>query len=309
MGSSSSRTSSSGLRYREATSADVADMERCRALDETAGPADARMVAYLDGQHHPRQALAPRTAFVALDGAAVAGYIAGHATTRYGCAGEVQYLYVAPQYRRAGVAGRLLQCLAQWFEGQGIRRVCVNADVDSAGAVPFYVARGASALNQYWYVWDDISSVREAKATMTLDRPDDAPTAFQSAWNAHDMTALAALFHHDATFVNRFGHYVRGVDAIVRLHEPIHETIYRDSTLENELIDVTSIATDAAVTHFWSRLRIGHAHPAGPHEVDTLILAVLTRRDDRWRIQALENVTLTNPRTGKAVLRDQSDKQ
>ncbi len=119
------------------------------------------------------------------------------------------------------------------------------------------------------------------------------------------MAALGALFHEDATFVNRFGHYVRGVNEIVALHAPIHKTIYRDSTLENELIDVAPIADDAAVIHFWSRLAAGTAHPAGPHKVDTLILAVLTRQNGIWRIRALENVTLTNPRTGEAILRDQ----
>ncbi|MBO9577010.1 MAG: SgcJ/EcaC family oxidoreductase [Sphingobium sp.] len=136
-----------------------------------------------------------------------------------------------------------------------------------------------------------------------MDRPEDTPQAFQSAWNMHDMAALGALFHDDATFVNRFGHYVRGVGEIVALHRPIHETIYRDSTLENELIDNIAVAEDVAVIHFWSRLIAGNAHPAGPHSVDTLILAVLSRRDGRWRIQALENVTVTDPRTGALVLR------
>ena len=136
-----------------------------------------------------------------------------------------------------------------------------------------------------------------------IGRPEDAPDAFQSAWNAHDMTAFGALFHDDATFVNRFAHYVRGVDEIVALHRPIHESIYSDSTLENELIDTVAVGDGAAVAHFWSRLRIGAAHPAGAHDVDTLILAVVTRRDGAWRIQALENVTLTNPRTGEVVLR------
>ncbi|WP_038211345.1 SgcJ/EcaC family oxidoreductase [Xenophilus azovorans] len=138
-----------------------------------------------------------------------------------------------------------------------------------------------------------------------MERPEDAPHAFQAAWNRHDMRALGALFHPDATFVNRFGHYVRGVEAIVEMHTPIHAGIYRDSTLENERIDTTAIGTDAAVVHFWSRLTVGEAHPAGPHAVDTLILAVLTRRAGEWRIQALENVTLTNPRTGEVVLRDE----
>jgi uncharacterized protein (TIGR02246 family) len=140
-------------------------------------------------------------------------------------------------------------------------------------------------------------------STPHMRRPEDVPDAFQAAWNAHDMTALGSLFDVDATFVNRFGHYVRGISEIVALHAPIHETIYRDSTLNNELIDVTLITDGVAVTHFWSRLTTGVAHPAGPHEVDTLILTVITKQNEIWRIRALENVTLTDPRTGEAILR------
>ena len=147
------------LQYREATTADVPAMERSRAADADAGPADPRMVAYLEGRHHPQQSLAPRVAFVASAGQDVAGYIAGHATTRYGCAGEVQYLYVAPAYRRHGVATRLLLLLARWFHARDLARVCVNADIESARAVAFYTARGARTLNPHWYVWDDIATL------------------------------------------------------------------------------------------------------------------------------------------------------
>ncbi|MGP6459877.1 SgcJ/EcaC family oxidoreductase [Pseudomonas parakoreensis] len=137
-----------------------------------------------------------------------------------------------------------------------------------------------------------------------IKKPEDAPAAFQAVWNAHDMAALGALFDPQATFVNRFGHFVRGVEQIVALHAPIHQTIYRDSTLENELIDIDPVADGVAIIHFWSRLSAGAAHPAGAHLVDTLILAVLIRQNEAWRIRALENVTLTNPRTGEATLRD-----
>lgn len=136
-----------------------------------------------------------------------------------------------------------------------------------------------------------------------MNCPEDVAEKFQAAWNAHDMAALGSLFYEDATFVNRFGHYVRGVEEIIALHAPIHKTIYSDSTLINELIDVVPIGNDVAITHFWSRLTTGTAHPAGPHSIDTLILAVLVRRDKAWLIKALENVTLTNPRTGEIVLR------
>ncbi|MCY6413289.1 SgcJ/EcaC family oxidoreductase [Acinetobacter sp. VNH17] len=139
---------------------------------------------------------------------------------------------------------------------------------------------------------------------MKIINPEDIPLAFQAAWNHHDMTALADLFCEDATFVNRFGHYVQGVQEIVALHVPIHEKIYSDSTLANELIDLFYITDDVVISHFWSRLTAGVAHPVGPHQIDTLILVVPTRQNHLWRIRALESVTLTNPRTGQTILRD-----
>ena len=48
-----------------------------------------------------------------------------------------------------------------------------------------------------------------------------------------------------------------------------------------------------------------HAHPAGPHQVETLLQAVLTRGEGGWLIRAAENVTLTNPRTGEPMLRQE----
>lgn len=134
--------------------------------------------------------------------------------------------------------------------------------------------------------------------------PADVAERFAEAWNAHDMAAFADLFHAGASFVNRFGSYWRGVERIVAGHVPIHESIYSDSILTNEVADIDWISDDAAILHIWSRLSAGAAHPAGPHQVDTMILAVVTRRADEWRIQALENVTLVNPRTGEPMLRD-----
>jgi len=133
--------------------------------------------------------------------------------------------------------------------------------------------------------------------------PADIPRLFESAWNAHDMAAFAALFHPGATFVNRFGTYWRGVDPIVAGHSAIHETVYRDSTLHNDPPDIDTLSDDAAILHFYSHLTTGPAHPAGPHAVDTLLMMVVTKRDGSWRIQSAENVTLTDPRTGQPILR------
>jgi GNAT superfamily N-acetyltransferase len=153
------------IAYREATTVDAPAMTRARADDAAAGPADPRVAAYLDGRHHPQQALAPRVAYVALDDTGVAGYIAGHLTTRFGCEGELQYLYVARHLRRRGVAGELLRRLAQWFRAHDARRVCVNVDVDSPAATPFYESQGATPLDRFWFAWDDIGAVLENPPT------------------------------------------------------------------------------------------------------------------------------------------------
>ncbi|MGY2732760.1 SgcJ/EcaC family oxidoreductase [Sphingomonas sp. UYP23] len=136
-----------------------------------------------------------------------------------------------------------------------------------------------------------------------VDHPNGIPERFEAAWNAHDMAAFGAVFHTDATFVNRFATYWRGIDEIVAGHTFIHTTIYRDSTLQVDPADIEWIGEETAILHFWTRLTAGAAHPSGPHQADTLILAVATRRDGDWRIKAAENVTLCDPMTGKEILR------
>src|SRR5262245_62286348 len=154
----------SDVQFRIATSADVAGMAQCRLIDPAAGAADSRMAAYFNGTHHPQQALPPRIGYVALAADSVVGYIAGHLTTRHACAGEVQYLFVAPAHRRRGIASALLRLLAGWFREQGAAKVCVCVDADSPAAHPFYEYVGAVPFKKHWCMWEDIG--------VLLDRAD-----------------------------------------------------------------------------------------------------------------------------------------
>ena|SRR5262245_42425977 len=151
---------SDDIHFRIVTSADVPAMAACRLTDPAAGPADPRMAAYFDGKHHPQEALLARVGYVALVRESVVGYIAGHLTTRHGYAGEVQYLFVAPEFRRRRVATALLGLLADWFGNAGALKVCVCVDSDSPSARPFYESTGASPFRRFWCGWDDISVVR-----------------------------------------------------------------------------------------------------------------------------------------------------
>jgi uncharacterized protein (TIGR02246 family) len=147
------------------------------------------------------------------------------------------------------------------------------------------------------------TSLESRLGTTKLLTPADVTARFETAWNTHDMELFATLFHKDATFVNRFGTYWKGAEAIVNGHRAIHETVYRDSTLKIDHPEVRKLSNDIAIVHFWTRLATGEAHPAGPHQSDTLVMAILTKREGNWRIQAAENVTLTDPRSGKTILR------
>jgi GNAT superfamily N-acetyltransferase len=146
-----------------ASLADVPAMAELRAASGWGGGAAGEtMFRYLSGVHHPRQALAPRAAFVAESEGGVVGYIAGHRTTRFGCAGELQWLLVAPARRGGSVAATLLQALATWFVQQGASRVCVNVASGNVRARRFYARHGAVELSDHWMVWPDIEVATRA---------------------------------------------------------------------------------------------------------------------------------------------------
>jgi GNAT superfamily N-acetyltransferase len=151
------------IHYRPAAPADIPAVARLPRPGEAGGDPPERMARYLVGTHHPQHALPPRAMWLALvdasDGAIPIGYVAGHLTRRFGCEGELQWIYVVPAHRRAQVASHLLRLLAAWFVDHGARRVCV--DVGAEDARPFYRRHGAVELNRHWMVWSDIREVLE----------------------------------------------------------------------------------------------------------------------------------------------------
>jgi len=120
-----------------------------------------RLSRYLNYEHHPRQALAPRVSYVAVDvdKDAVVGFVAGHLTRRHGCEGELQWINVIHERRGTGVAAELLRVLAAWFVTQNAFRICVDVEPENTPARCFYMRHGANDLNPSWLVWDDIRVV------------------------------------------------------------------------------------------------------------------------------------------------------
>jgi GNAT superfamily N-acetyltransferase len=153
------------VHYRKADLADVPRLSRLPREGEAGGDSADRMSRYLAGVHHPQQALPPRAMWIATEGESPIGYVAGHLTRRFGCDGELQWIYVVAEHRRARVASGLLHLLAEWFLEHGARRVCVDVGDDSAR--PFYRRHGARDLNRHWMVWNDIGAVIEGSTAAT----------------------------------------------------------------------------------------------------------------------------------------------
>jgi GNAT superfamily N-acetyltransferase len=150
------------IQYRQAERSDIPHMFRIWAIEKSeGGTSEERMTAYFDGQLHPQHALLPRVVYVAYGGALL-GYIAGHLTRRFGCDGELEWLYVTPEWRRKGIATELLRCLVEWFKHQDASQVCVNVAPWNEVAIRFYVRHGAEVKNQHWLVWNDIAAALES---------------------------------------------------------------------------------------------------------------------------------------------------
>lgn len=148
------------LLYRPATPLDTSAMAQLRTEHWGNAPDWERtIVSYLSGEHHPRQALLPRVAILAEQNDEVIGFIAGHLTRRYHCDGELQWINVSPDYRGQGVATELLRQLADWFDSNNARRICVDVQPRNTIARAFYTRNGAAPLNDHWMVWPDISRV------------------------------------------------------------------------------------------------------------------------------------------------------
>jgi GNAT superfamily N-acetyltransferase len=85
-----------------------------------------RIDGYLSGELSPQQALLARAALVAVDGNAVVGFVAGHKTRRHSCDGELQWMNVAVEQRRQGIATLMLAAIAAWFIQQQALRIYVD---------------------------------------------------------------------------------------------------------------------------------------------------------------------------------------
>jgi uncharacterized protein (TIGR02246 family) len=113
---------------------------------------------------------------------------------------------------------------------------------------------------------------------------------WENAWNTHDMTAFAALFHEDGVWVLWTGEVWAGRQKIEEGHAAVHKTIFRNSIQREQLEELTFTGPDAAIVRFCSLLTGSEQSPNQP--VRSRKFIVVTRRQGVWKMSWGQNTRL-----------------
>jgi uncharacterized protein (TIGR02246 family) len=137
------------------------------------------------------------------------------------------------------------------------------------------------------------ASGRSATKMSESDIAGELAAGFASAWNQHDMDALARLFHEDAAFVNVLGTYLRGREEIRRQHATVHAGPYQDSILRAEIVAAREPVPGVIVAHARTELDGDNRAPGQTRR--SFVTFVIERRAGLWRFAAAHNTNVLPP--------------
>ncbi len=113
----------------------------------------------------------------------------------------------------------------------------------------------------------------------------------ESAWNAGDGNAFAALFADDADVIHILGGYYSGRDTIRAGHRMIFGTIYKGSTVRYSVEKIKFIRPDVALVFLRQFLQL--LQDGTPHEVQARPMIVAENVEGKWQIAAMQNTRIS----------------
>jgi uncharacterized protein (TIGR02246 family) len=123
-------------------------------------------------------------------------------------------------------------------------------------------------------------------------------TRWETAWNHHDLAAMASLFAAEAGVVNLAGEWFKGREAFERSLESLHSGKVKESIWQTEDIDVQFLTPEIAIVHV-------HFSSHGDRNPDGSLMpprrGILTRvevkRGGHWAIVASQATNIVPPAT------------
>src|SRR5687767_9260597 len=117
-------------------------------------------------------------------------------------------------------------------------------------------------------------------------------TRWETAWNTHDMTTYASLYHDDGVWVLWTGDVWMGRRAIEDGHAAVHKTFFRNSIQREHLEELTFVGPDAAIVRFCSVLTGDERAPT--ELIRSRKVLVVTKRQGTWKVSWGQNTRLAS---------------
>lgn len=116
-----------------------------------------------------------------------------------------------------------------------------------------------------------------------------------AAWNRGDATAYSRQFATDGRFTNIRGQFFTGYDAFLNQHEVVFQGIFKNSTLQQDIVSLEFIGPDVVVVETLNSVSGMPATSPGTAadskgRLRTRLLQVVARQDGEWKIVAYHNV-------------------
>lgn len=113
----------------------------------------------------------------------------------------------------------------------------------------------------------------------------------ETGWNTKSGAAFARPFAADADYVIINGLHIRGYDAIVKGHQQIFDTIYKDTTITLVVKQIRFLRPDVALVHVSGQRN----SPQPDLKADATLVMVMTKNDGSWKIASFQNTQVSGP--------------
>lgn len=119
--------------------------------------------------------------------------------------------------------------------------------------------------------------------------------AFFTSWNRHDFSDMKNYVADTSDFVNIVGFHWKGRKDIQYAHQAAHQQIFKDKPLKKISSQIRMLTQDVAIAHVGMHLAGVVTTPDGSKigNDDALATFVFIKKDNVWRITAVENVTVS----------------
>jgi uncharacterized protein (TIGR02246 family) len=134
-----------------------------------------------------------------------------------------------------------------------------------------------------------------ARAADPTDAVKERVAAFVTAWNQHDVKAMAACWAEDGDLINPFGRIAKGRDEVEKLFTDEHAGVMKQSTHEMKVEsarmvgDVALVDVDSTITGM---------HDAEGKELPVMklhVFLVMKEKDGKWMIEAARPYAYRKP--------------